>query len=679
MKTSACTSNPVSATDTILLAGNPNSGKTTVFNSLTGANLRTGNYHGVTTTATEGTFLYNGSAYTVVDLPGTYSLLSKNGEEAVASEAVNKNNAFVLIVIEAACLASALTLANEVISQNKRCAAVINMYDELVRKGGKLNSELLGKYLGIPVFINKKGNDLKKFIAQAVEDAKTENSPITREKEGVITLNDLFSPPKTQPFTKADKLLTGAVTGVLTALLIIAFSLYSAFGRYSVGTLGGEILNKLFSLFLSGISKLLKTIGAPRPVESFITEGLLSGIAGVLGFIPQLAVLYICSVVIEQSGYLARLSYLFDGTLKKFGLSGRAVFPFLVGFGCTAQATLTANSMETSVGKRSLLLTLGFIPCSARLPVVCWLISVFFPKQKFLIILSVYVFGVAFGLLFSFAYSERSPVLTNVFVFELPPLRIPSFEVCAKQLNFLLKTFIIKAIAVLSAVSAALWFARSFGFGLEYLEADRISESFLASFGGFISFIFLPMGFTGWQMPVIAMSGLIAKEGMLSAIYLVGGEAFAANVSASAALSLIVFSSFYTPCVISLSAVKQQTNSRFCAIYGVFTFMNGLLFGYITNFLSHIVLSFGLYSLLIAPAVFILFVLLYSQAFRLAERLKQKILNKPKKKKISANVQNRFAYEREACKTYMCAGCPVRCCHEIAPRKGREGKRQTPK
>ena len=259
---------------------------------------------------------------------------------------------------------------------------------------------------------------------------------------------------------------------------------------------------------------------------------------------------------------------------------------------------------------------------------------------------------------------------------------MPGPKICIKQLNFLLKTFIIKAITVLSVVSAILWFLKSFGVNFEYLGEERISESLLAFLGGRTSFIFAPMGFKGWQMPVIAISGLIAKEGMLSAVFLVGGEEFLSSISPLAALSLIAFSSFYTPCVMSLSAVKERSNARFCAIYGAFTFVNGLAFGYFTYFATVVISKIGFLSTLVIPFSFAILSFSYAWLFKCVKRVKAKI-NRSSfvrgKINYKKNAEIHFACKRKARKTDMCAGCPVRCGYESVALERRQTKRQTPK
>ena len=667
----------------ILLVGNPNAGKTTIFNLLTGENLRTGNYNGVTTFAARGTFFYEGKHYELTDLPGAYSLKTQRAEETVTAKVIASEKSFVLIVIEAENLLSSLPLTKEIISLGRPCAAVVTKYKDFTKRGGKLDVKKFSEYLGIPVISDVDKNAFKEFVRDCTKlQSKPEKSPVSHVNGVKNEITDFYKKPKIETFTRLDKVLTGNVTGIICALLVAAASMYLAFGNYSPGAVLGKSFTRIFSYFGQKTKLLLIKINAPEVLVNFITNGIFSGVSGVLGFIPQLAVLYLCSVIIEQSGYLARLSYLFDGLLKKFGLSGRAVFPFIVGFGCTAQAVLLSGSAESEREKRSLLFALGFVPCSARLPIISLLITAFFPEKSFFIIFSVYLAGIFFGLLISYAYSDEKLERNELFAFELPRLKMPGPKICIKQLNFLLKTFIIKAITVLSVVSAILWFLKSFGVNFEYLGEERISESLLAFLGGRTSFIFAPMGFKGWQMPVIAISGLIAKEGMLSAVFLVGGEEFLSSISPLAALSLIAFSSFYTPCVMSLSAVKERSNARFCAIYGAFTFVNGLAFGYFTYFATMVISKIGFLSTLVIPLSFAILSFSYAWLFKCVKRVKAKI-NRSSfvrgKINYKKNAEIHFACKRKARKTDMCAGCPVRCGYESVALERRQTKRQTPK
>lgn len=649
----------------IILIGNPNCGKTTIFNKLTGEKMRTGNYAGVTTGEVSGFLKKGGKKYKVTDLPGLYSLSLNKGEETVAGSVVKNKNGLYVNVVEACYLPSSLKLTRELIDSGKKVVVIINMYEELVSRGGKIDARKLSDKLGVPVVINGKNFDLADFIA--FQEGKTTS---TRDTKGV-NLKDFFDnagwfiPPKQiKRMGLADRLFTNAFTGVFFAFFIMTAVFYLAFGKYGLGVFLGSKASSLFYDFIEKIKLSLIETKVPAWFSDFLCEGVLKGVAGVFSFIPQLSVLYLCSYYLEESGYIARLSYLADPLLAGFGLSGRVVFPAIVGFGCTAQAVLTANSIQGKEGQRSLIMALGFIPCSARMPVVAFVASVFFPGKQFFIMFSGCLLGICFGVVVTLLYPKKNTL--EEFVMELPKLRLPGFFGSVKQLSFLLKTFIIKAVAVLLCVSSLLWFLKSFSTDFVYLSGSRLSDSILAELGGALSFLFYPMGITSWQMPVVAFSGLLAKEGMIGALA-VSGDNFIKTLSSESALAFIAFTFFYTPCVMALSACNKRTNLFFCAFYAFFTFIGGLLCGYVTYFFAVISNRFGI-------AIFIGVLLLCLTVFVITVTLKFKNNKKENRETVDDKIQRAFG--REACKTYLCRGCKLRCRYETSSRKGCKSKRQ---
>ncbi|MBO7377658.1 MAG: ferrous iron transporter B, partial [Clostridia bacterium] len=557
----------------ILLVGNPNCGKTTIFNRLTGASGRVGNWHGVTVSAIEKKV--RGSDYVLVDLPGLYSLSAYSGEEKAALGEIYgaDDGDIILNVIEACNLKRALSLTAELKKTKKRVAVVINMYAELTARGGKIDLIKLSEAIGCPCFF---AEELK---------AKRIDEKFIKSANFVRFTGDLpqgtFEPPREYVLKGADKMLFGAFA-IPIFILTLAGAVYLTFGRFGAGKLLGDLLRRAIEeFFVPMIVKALLSIGVGDVLIGLLADGIVGGVTGVVAFVPQLAVLYLCLILLEESGFLPRAAFAFDGALKKVGLSGKAVFPLLAGLGCTASAITCTRGMESEAVQKRTVAALFFLPCSARMPVFLLLISTFFAGREFAAVVIVYALGIALGLLFAKLRTKADKIPPEPFAVEIPPLRKPKALSVVKQLKNHLKSFIIKVGTVLVIVSTAVWLLRSFSISGEFLPEERIAESLLAKIGAFLSFVFVPMGLGGWQIPVAAICGLIAKEGIVGALALVFPAGLAAEISAESALSLFVFFALYTPCVMAISASVNEAGGGFSAFYGVFGFLAALLAGYL--------------------------------------------------------------------------------------------------
>ena len=649
----------------ILLVGNPNCGKTTLFNRLTHSRERVGNWHGVTVNAAVKK-LPGGAD--IADLPGVYSLTEYASEEEETVKAVKGEGGSVIInVIEASMLSRSLRLTRELLVSGKPVAVVINMYEELCRRGGKINAEGLSELLGCPCVIINKFFGAEEMLALAEEaiGRKTEKSPKTHiiGDFGLKLPSDIYAPPKKKN-SGADKFFLNPVFAVPVFLAAAAGVFYLTFGAYGPGVLLGESLKRFLFFIKELCIGFLCVKGAGKFVISLIGEGIFGGLIGVAGFIPQLAVLHACLIFLDESGYLPRAAFAIDGVFKKVGLSGKALFPLMSGFGCTATAIVAARSTESKSVKRNTVSAVYFIPCSARLPVFALLVSAFFEGKQFVAVSLIYVAGAAFGLIISAVSARLGGEKPEPLVTEIPPLRIPRFLSLLKQLNYYLKTFIIKIGTTLLAVSALVWLMRSVSPALEFLPAERISESILAKIGGALSFIFAPMGFKGWQMPVAALCGLVAKEGIVSALGIVYPSGLSGEFTAASALSFLVFAAYYTPCAMALSVTANEEGWRFCAFYGVFSFLFALLAGYLTYFAALITEKAGGWSVAIIPVIAVV-VLLF--AVKISDERRRK------------NDKIHCGFARKTCQTDIGAGRSVFRGEETSPRAGDKGERRTRK
>ena len=641
----------------IILAGNPNSGKTTLFNRLTGKNGRVGNWHGVTVGVREAAV--KGTEHVVCDLPGVYSVKPYGEEEKVAAQALRGECDAIVNVIEARCLLRSLYLTRELVSLGKKIVIVITMERELERLGGRINPVNLTKTLGLPCMIADKNTGAEQIIK--LLDSAPASPRVLPEPD-----RNAFIPPHPSGESAADKLLCDPVFAAPFFMLVMAAALYLTFGSYGLGTFLAEVFKTAVAKVAETAVSLIVRAGAGEFFTRLIREGIFGGVTAVIGFLPQLAILYLCLIIMEESGYLPRAAFAFDGSLSKVGLSGKTVFPLVAGFGCTATAILATRAAENARAQKNAILALHFISCSARMPAFLMITSAFFPGKEFIAVTLLYAFGITFGMFAAGLAAKFDKGGNEIFISEIPPLRIPRPITVLKQLKYYLKTFIIKIGTVLAAVSVVLWLMRSFSFRAEFLPAERISESILAKAGGALSFLFAPMGFRGWQIPVAAICGLVAKEGVVSALALAYPEGLG-GFSPQSALALLVFVAYYTPCVMAISAAAGETNGRLSAFYGVFSFLAALLAGYITFFAAMAVTRFG--------AANTIFALCFVSA---AAYFAGKIIKRIKNRGICDD-KDRCGCAGQDCGFYNGCGRALSHREKTAPQKRRKTERQTHK
>ena len=648
----------------VALAGNPNCGKTTLFNALTGSNQYVGNWPGVTVEKKEGTAHLGDRAITVVDLPGIYSLSPYSMEEIVARDfIIGEGPDAVIDIVDATNLERNLYLTVQLLELERPLVLALNFMDEVKARGDQIDVERLSKELGVPVvpITAKTGEGLDELLQVAhrqmhlgvtyepddlyddfthdihhrmgelIHDyayaanlpahwasikllegdgivAKALNLPadvqnkldaIIAEYEASSALGDRETlvadsryryiervvrasvvkgkgsegPTLTE---KIDRIVTGKYTALplfLCAMLVMFVITFGPFGSWLQD--GVSALIDLFSGWLEGA---LTAAGAPAVVISLACDGIISGVGGVLSFLPQIALLFFFLSFLEDSGYMSRAAFIMDRLLRRFGLSGKAFIPMLMGFGCSVPAIMGARTMENEKDRRMTILLIPFMSCSAKLPVYGLLSAAFFGPWAGLVVFGLYVIGMAVGILSGILFKhtlfagEPAP-----FVLELPPYRFPSMENIATHVWQKVKGFLVKAGTLILAMSVVLWLLQSFDFSLHMV--DDAANSMLGTLGALIAPVFAPLGFGFWQAAVALLTGFIAKEMVVSSLSMFYGFSLTAAGTAVAAamtgftplsaFSMLVFILLYVPCVAATSTMAKELGSAKWTVFSV--------------------------------------------------------------------------------------------------------------
>ena len=648
----------------VALAGNPNCGKTTLFNALTGSNQYVGNWPGVTVEKKEGTARLGDREITVVDLPGIYSLSPYSMEEIVARDfIIGEGPDAVIDIVDATNLERNLYLTVQLLELERPLVLALNFMDEVKARGDQIDVERLSKELGVPVvpITAKTGEGLDELLQVAhrqmhlgvtyepddlyddfthdihhrmgelIHDyayaanlpahwasikllegdgivAKALNLPadvqnkldaIIAEYEASSALGDRETlvadsryryiervvhasvvkgkvsegPTLTE---KIDKIVTGKYTALplfLCAMLVMFVITFGPFGSWLQD--GVSALIDLFSGWLEGT---LTAMGAPDVVISLVCDGIISGVGGVLSFLPQIALLFFFLSFLEDSGYMSRAAFIMDRLLRRFGLSGKAFIPMLMGFGCSVPAIMGARTMENEKDRRMTILLIPFMSCSAKLPVYSLLSAAFFGPWAGLVVFGLYVIGMVVGILSGILFKhtlfsgEPAP-----FVLELPPYRFPSMENIATHVWQKVKGFLVKAGTLILAMSVVLWLLQSFDFSLHMV--DDAANSMLGTLGALIAPVFAPLGFGFWQAAVALLTGFIAKEMVVSSLSMFYGFSLTAAGTAVAAamtgftplsaFSMLVFILLYVPCVAATSTMAKELGSAKWTVFSV--------------------------------------------------------------------------------------------------------------
>ncbi len=551
----------------ISLAGVPNCGKTTLFNSLTGLNMHTGNFPGVTVEKRRGKIKGLENAY-LTDIPGIYALEAVSEDEKAAVNHIKGGLSDLMIVVcDGTGLKKSLCLALSVMALSKPVILAVNLMDEVKKRGGNIDFRLLTELLGVkavPVSaLRGEGvEELKKAIFDEIKNpvitSGYENMTFEqiRRKAEYITKRVYKTPKPDTISRKIDGILTGKHTALFCFMLIMAIGFYLVFG----------ILGKYITVFMKNLIEglsdsiyaFLSSVDAPEMLKGLICDGIMGGVLGVLAFLPVISLLFLFLSILEDTGYMARVAFVFDRIFVSAGLSGRGAIPMLLGFGCSVPAVMACRTMGFEKEKRQTVRLIPFMSCQAKIPVYLLFCSVFFPNHTSFVITVIYLSGIILAAVFAFVSNIFSKTKPVAFIMELPPYRFPTIKntfwlMAQKSLEFVKKAF-----TVILLTSVTVWFFGNLNFSLGLCDPE---ESMLGIFCKAFSPVFSPLGFGFWQAALAILTGLGAKEASAGALLLLTQGEITNLFTPLSAVSFMAFMLLYTPCIPTLLCIKKETKS----------------------------------------------------------------------------------------------------------------------
>ena len=698
----------------IALVGNPNCGKTTMFNALTGSNQYVGNWPGVTVEKKEG-HLRSDKDVIITDLPGIYSLSPYTLEEVVSRDYLLKEKPEAIInLVDATNIERNLYLTTQVIETGIPVVVALNMMDIIAKRGDKIDIKKLSSELGCDIvetsalketgldqvvakakaLTSKKSENIKVKFSDSIEEAiaKVEEllpggkvpdsqrrwysvklieqdskvleqlslssnidssiKSIVKEleqkeddtAESIITnaryeyivnvVSSCVKKPAGNMTTsdKIDRIVTSRVLGIPIFALVMVFVYWISVSGGGLGTMMTDWVNdELFGEIIPpAVEGALSNAGVSEILIDVIVNGIIGGLGSMLGFLPQMVMLFLCLSILEDVGYMVRIAFVMDRLFRKFGLSGKSFIPLLIGAGCGVPGIMASKTIENDNDRRLTIMTATYVPCGAKLPVIALLAGVIFGGPWYLAPLMYFV-GVAMVMVVAVILKKTKPFHGQAapFVMELPAYHIPSVKTVLMHVWERTRAFLIKAGTVLFIACVVMWFLSSYGFedGAFTLVSSQ-EFSLMASLGKTVAWIFIPVGFGTWQAVASSISGFVAKESIVTtmSILSIGAEAaeddpalwagvaqfFPAATVGVSAFSFLVFNLINSPCLAAISTIAKEMNDKKWTAFALI-FQN--VFAYLVAFMIYQIgcfIRYGIFGIGTVLAIVCLLALLYA-------------------------------------------------------------------
>ena len=609
------------STMSVALTGNPNTGKSTIFNELTGMRQKIGNWPGVTVDKKMGVVNYKDRVITVVDLPGTYSINARSAEEQVVIDYFKTTMPDLAVdVIDSSNIERNLFLTVQLLEEGIPLLIDLNMQDEAERKGIRINIQKLEEALGMPVVqtVGRSKKSIQKLIeiftttvmsnyrpSAMVEEHKAKATELKKSglsaeeldeklielrydlidkimKKAVVVGNVGLSTSE-----KIDRVLANGVLAlpILLGILYLVFCIaFTWIGQPLADAVGDWIGGP----FTDWIKDAMESAGVAEWLKSLIADGIVAGVGNVINFVPLIFTLFFMLSFLDGTGYMARVAFIMDPIMRRVGLTGKGIMPLMMGFGCAVPSIMGARALDSEKDRMISILVTPFLTCGAKLPIMALFAAMFFPNNAANVVFLMYIIGMVMAIIMAKVLgSTLFKAQGSTFLLELPPYRMPDMNSVLLETWDKGKGYLIKAGTIIFAASVILWFMSNYNFS----GPCEIEDSILATLGGWMSTLFAFHGFATWEAGAAVLSGIMAKETVVATIGILYGVADVSTEAADAAdtastmlqtgmgaaftslsaLAFMVFSQHYTPCVTSLGTLRKETGAwkwvGFSAVY----------------------------------------------------------------------------------------------------------------
>lgn len=617
----------------IALTGNPNSGKTTLFNAITGRIEHVGNWPGVTVEKKEGDVKQSlnpkNEDLVVVDLPGAYSMSPYTSEESITRDFVlNEKPDVIINIVDSTNLNRSLFFTTQLLELGIPVVVALNKSDLTEKKGNTINVPALSDALKCPVIqtisTKSENNGLRELIEAVITVGKSNKKQIapnisgahkasTKEefakadKKRYAFVNDIaaeverrmVSPEKQTLQDKVDRVIAHKWLGIpiFAVVIYLVFSISQSW----LGPWLADIFVGWIDLLYEGVASLLGENVNPV-LAALLLDGIIGGVGAVIGFLPLIMVLFFCLALLEDSGYMARVAIVLDRFFKKVGLSGRSIIPMIIGTGCGIPGVMATRTIKSERQRRTTAMLTPFMPCGAKLPIIALFAGVFFGENPW-VGTSMYFLGIIVIILGALIIRQiTGDYSRSYFIMELPEYRFPSIKRATISMLMRAKAFIIKAGTIILVCNAAVQILQTFDWQFQVVAENAPETSILASIATPLAVLFIPLGFGLWQFAAAAITGFIAKENVVGTLAvcfsvtnfidteelaLISGSSEVSaifGISAVAALAYLVFNLFTPPCFAAIGAINSEMESRKW-LWGAISFQLGM--GYTLAFLVY--------------------------------------------------------------------------------------------
>ena len=605
----------------VALTGNPNTGKSTIFNELTGARQKIGNWPGVTVDKKVGYTRYKDRAISVVDLPGTYSVNARSPEEKIVIDyLMNTKLDLVVDVVDSSNIERNLYLTVQLLEKGIPLLIDLNMQDDAKRRGVRIDTKKLEECLGMPCVetVGRSKKSTRHLLDVFTSTIMAQYQPSELVKNHIAKLEEIESSSKSDAekleaisearYALIDNVMAQAVdmgnvgqtrsekidhylaNGWL-ALPIFLCILYAVF-QITFTWIGQPIADALDELinedFLDFMTDFLTDAGVADWMVSLVCDGIIAGVGAVLTFVPLIFVLFFCLSFLDGTGYMARIAFIMDPIMRRCGLTGKGLMPLMMGFGCGVPAIMGARALDSEKDRMVSILITPFLTCGAKLPIMALFAAMFFPDNAANVVFAMYIVGVVMAIVVAKGLGKTLfKDEGSTFLLELPPYRVPDMKSVLLETWDKGKGYLVKAGTIIFAASVLLWVMSNYNFS----GPCEIEDSILATLGGWMSTLFAFHGFATWEAGAAVLSGIMAKETVVATIGILYGVADVSTEAEDAldsaaqmmgtdmstafttmsALAFMVFSQLYTPCVTALGTIKKEAGGwkwmAFSAVY----------------------------------------------------------------------------------------------------------------